>query len=355
MRIRRRATLVCTFEGERLAVHDFLEQAMFEAGHTVIAAMRALQDWQEMDEALASVTRETGDAGKAAELIEDLLASGLLIVEGSPEAERDQRYRDCWRWGAVAGFFQFGMRDQEFLEGEQVEDRMVEYQQEGDAPKVLTTHEGLEKRIPLPAFDLENSFFRELHARRSNREYSGDSIPLDKLADCLYAANGVKEVNDHGAFGILPKAMTPSGGARNPHELYIYARSVDGLEPGFYHYSSLDHELGFLHATELPDPADLLGRQSWTNDAAAIVFLAATFERTAWKYRQPLAYRVVLMETGYIGQNLLLTASHHGLAAAPTGALAESRIESLLGLDGIGDAVIFALVLGDPSAEGDTA
>ena len=37
--------------------------------------------------------------------------------------------------------------------------------------------------------------------------------------------------------------MTPSGGARNPYEAYVFARKVDGLEAGIYHYSALDHDL----------------------------------------------------------------------------------------------------------------
>ena len=142
--------------------------------------------------------------------------------------------------------------------------------------------------------------------------------------------------------------MTPSGGARNPFELYVQALHVDGLDPGFYHYSAAEHTLGLLH-NESATPSRLLGNQLWADKAAAIIFLVADFERSAWKYRQALAYRVVLMEVGAITQNIQLAAMHRGLASAPPGALAESEIEILLHTRDINEASLFAIVLGDPA------
>ncbi len=59
-------------------------------------------------------------------------------------------------------------------------------------------------------------------------------------------------------FGKLPLAMTPSGGARNPFELYVYAARVDGLKPGFYHYGALAHDLGLVRAGKVDVP-EMLG------------------------------------------------------------------------------------------------
>ena len=349
MKIRRRATLVMTFEDSHTVVHDFLSQTRFEAGTAVLATLAALDDWTTMDYALAAAARAAGDTDKAADIVKGLIEQKLAVVEGSQEAERDQEYRDNWRWGAVAGWYQFSLRDQKFLEGEEIDERMTGYRDAGDMPPLLTSHEGHPQRIGLPSFDTDDPFFAELLARQSRREFSGEAITLDALAQCLYAGNGIKFVMDHGNFGKLPHGMTPSGGARNPYELYVYARAVDGIAPGFYHYSALEHDLAPVNTEAAPEAVELLGTQTWTNNAAAVVFMVANFERTAWKYRQPLAYRVVLMETGYIAQNLLLAANHLGLAAAPTGALAETRIEEFIGVDALHAAVIFAVVLGDPA------
>lgn len=61
------------------------------------------------------------------------------------------------------------------------------------------------------------------------------------------------------------------------------------------------------------------------------------------------AYRVVLMEAGFIAQNIALTATHHGLSAVPSGAFAESVIESYLGIPPVETAVLLSLNIGKPA------
>src|SRR5690606_1817927 len=121
-------------------------------------------------------------------------------------------------------------------------------------------------------------------------------------------------------------SMTPSGGARNPYEAYVYARAVDGLQPGFYHYSAFDHSLARVAGDDLPKPSELFGGQDWTDEMPCVVILCAVFERTAWKYDDANAYRVVLIEAGHIGQNVMLAATFHGLSACPSAALTHSRV-----------------------------
>ena len=64
-----------------------------------------------------------------------------------------------------------------------------------------------------------------------------------------------------------------------------------------------------------------------------------------WKYKDANAYRVVLIEAGHIGQNIMLAATSHGLSACPTAALSHLAIKRLLGLDRLTDAPIYALTL----------
>jgi nitroreductase len=69
-----------------------------------------------------------------------------------------------------------------------------------------------------------------------------------------------------------------------------------------------------------------------------------------WKYHDPGAYRVTMIEAGHIAQNIMLVATRHGLAANPSGALARGLVEETLGVGGITQAVVYALVLGVPGA-----
>ncbi|HEX7048218.1 MAG TPA: SagB/ThcOx family dehydrogenase [Gammaproteobacteria bacterium] len=345
MRIRRAATLACTFEGDKPVLHNFLTREMFTIDASMLDVLALLDDWTSMDDALA---RLPGSPQTAAATLRELLARELVLVESSPAAERDARYRDTWRWGTVAGFYHFGLRDSPFLDGEATVDRLRSFGGPATSPPLLKSNREFAEVAPLPAFDAKDDFFKVLHQRRSLRKFTGKAISQAALADCLFAGNGYKETLDAGEYGNLPLTMTPSGGARNPFELYVYVRNVGGLRPGFHHYSAAEHSLGFLHDRELPEPETLLGNQPWTNKAAAIVFLCANFPRPAWKYRQALAYRVVLMEAGCITQNIQLAATYRGIAAAPTGALAESAIENVLELEEITQAALFAVVLGDP-------
>ena len=146
--------------------------------------------------------------------------------------------------------------------------------------------------------------------------------------------------------------MTPSGGARNPFVAYVYAPRVIALVPGFYHYSAMEHSLGLVSEKTLEHPSMLVGDQPWVDDMSAIVFLCANFERTMWKYQDNNAYRVVLIEAGHIGQNIMLAATENGLTACPSAALAHSKISSLLKLENDLQSPIYALMIGAPSRQG---
>jgi nitroreductase len=65
----------------------------------------------------------------------------------------------------------------------------------------------------------------------------------------------------------------------------------------------------------------------------------------------PVAYRVVLIEAGHIGQNMVLAATACGLASVTTSALADSILEPMLKLTSITQAAVYAVILGvaDPT------
>jgi len=90
----------------------------------------------------------------------------------------------------------------------------------------------------------------------------------------------------------------------------------------------------------------LLAGQWWFRDAAFVVFLTAVFQRTQWKYDYARAYRAVLAEAGHLCQTFCLTATWLGLAPFCTMAMADTRIEEVLGVDGISDSVIYAMGAG---------
>ena len=145
------------------------------------------------------------------------------------------------------------------------------------------------------------------------------------------------------------------GRRRNPYEAYVYARNVEGLAPGFYHYSAYDHDLALVGTNRLPKPSELLGGQDWADEMPCVILLCASLERTMWKYDDPNAYRVVLIEAGHIGQNIMLAATSNGLSACPTAALNHATIRECVSLKRLTDAPIYALTLAVPGVEAGTS
>ena len=91
--------------------------------------------------------------------------------------------------------------------------------------------------------------------------------------------------------------------------------------------------------------------QPYFGEAAALFIMTAVFARTMWKYGRARAYRVVLLETGHLGQTFCLTATRLGLAPFTTAALKDSLIEKDLGIDGISESVVYVTGVGVPAGQ----
>jgi SagB-type dehydrogenase family enzyme len=246
--------------------------------------------------------------------------------------------------------FHFSVQDKSYVSLTDMEDMQRAKLAEGPPPALYEKNEWANgKAVKLPSALAGNDLLGLMARRRTIRAAEAASISLTQLSDCLFAGLGITGATEN-CVGSLPLSMTPSGGARNPYEAYVYVRSVDGLEPGFYHYSAYEHTLARLDGEELPKPSELLGGQDWTDDMPCLVILCAQFERTMWKYDDANAYRVVLIEAGHIGQNFMLAATRNGLSACPSAALNHAAIRRSIGGDGkFTHAPIYALTLSKPA------
>ena len=343
MRFRRSATLVVSFENKKIAILNFLTKDRFTCSAECLDFLATLDEWHTAEQLLNHFP--DADRQTLADQIPQLVQFSALIVEGSSQADLDEKYRTEWQWGTVAGFYHFNVRDTPFVDGPGSREFMRKRKAWRPSPPLYQSNLNYPKRIDLPKTNLEREAFALMRRRRSQRRFLSQPIELQSLADCLFCGNGIVGFTDDEDFGHLPVTMTPSGGARNPFELYVYARNVTDLEPGFYHYAALEHDLGLVRAGEVRVPA-MLGSQTWPAQAAAIIILVAHFPRSMWKYHLAPAYRVVLMEAGFISQNICLAATEHGLSAVPSGALKESLIEDYLGTPAIESSVIFTVSIG---------
>jgi len=206
--------------------------------------------------------------------------------------------------------------------------------------RAVRRHSGLQT-LALPRTDLPQvTLAAALRERRSTRSFSPDPLELDRVAALLRGAYGVTRP----AQGELPPLRTvPSAGGLYPLELFLLARNVRGLPPGVFHYDPLAHGLD----AHPPAPSDLppLFSDGVADGAALIVFVTAVFWRSRFKYGLR-AYRFTLLEAGHVAQNLVLSAAACGLGSVLLGSFYDARVESLLGLNGVDEAALIAVCLG---------
>lgn len=232
----------------------------------------------------------------------------------------------------------------------------------GITSHIFTEYPTAEK-IQLPKdFHIEKLIGEVIIKRRSQRQYSGKSISLGELSKLLYGGLGVTGKEEFidpetGEKELMLLRAAPSGGALYPIDGYILAINVEALSPGIYHYNAKNHELEVIYkAKDESEKKEFLKKALSCfpveevielDKASAIIILTATFWRTLLKYGDR-GYRLVLQESGHIAQNILLVATALDLAAVPISGFYDDEVNSLLGLDGVEQAVIYAIVVGKP-------
>jgi SagB-type dehydrogenase family enzyme len=258
----------------------------------------------------------------------------------------------AWKdWNPSAGFFHFTGRDLPFEADLVSMGRYMEGLTQEKAMPVPVKHYPRAAQTSLPAPRVEGEFTRVLTARRTWRRFAAGKIALADLATLLGLTWGVREWVSVPPLGRFAVKTSPSGGALHPIEAYVVARDVEGISPGIYHYDATRHRLELLRRGVTRDQmSDYVVGQRWFSEAAAFVFMTGVFRRTQWKYRYPRAYRVVLAETGHLCQTFCLVATWLGLAPFCTMAMADSKIDRDLGIDGVTEGVLYVAGVGKRAA-----
>lgn len=349
MRLRRARTMVITIDGASLVLHNFLNRDAVPGTALAVDLLLRAADWQP-PQYFYGLYAGVAPAVITQHLLE-LQQRGFLVTEGTAAAELDQEYERRWTWGATAGFYHFGVKEPPWMAPQQATAWMHHLSVSVPPVPLFVTNDGYREVTKLDPPDLERGVLGVMNRRRSIRSYTADPISIEALRDCLFAGLGITGFIDTevpGSSRHLPLKLAPSAGARNPYEAYVYAQNVAGLRSGLYHYSALENSLGLVTSRPAVSAGDLLVGQHWANDAGAVVLLVANFERTMWKYRHAMAYRAVLIEAGHIGQNILLAAAEHGLNGMPTAIVSDLAAQQVLGLNWIGQTLVYALIVGTP-------
>ncbi len=344
-RYRRSPHVVAYWQTDGLVLHQFARGTRTIAGAAVMTLLDTAAAWRTADELAASLPGAAPDVLRP--LLGALVRRGLLDVSRAARPDpRDVAAGEWGGWNPAAGFFHDATRDVSFSP-RRLANASLRTRARQAPPPVATT-----VRIDAPATEvqqlpppaLDSTLATTLRARRSWRRLGRGPLPLAELATLLGLTWGVQAWVDVAGFGWMPLKTSPSGGARHAVEAYVAVRRVEGVPPGIYHYESATHRLvrvrRGLTARAL---AACVPHQAWMAGAPAMVFMTAVFARAQWRYQTPRAYRVVLAEVGHHAQTFCLLATDRGLAPFCTMALADTVTERLLGVDGLREAVLYAV------------
>lgn len=202
------------------------------------------------------------------------------------------------------------------------------------------------ERIVLPdaLAPVDRCFADIVLGRATPHEIAPVPVSMVQLRTILHFAYGQTRENIDSPHITRAFRTVPSGGALYPLELYFYHRgSIEGLQPGIYHYSPEANALHPIrpgnHDAELSQAlvefqSDLAGKLSLT------IFITALFERSVFKYRDK-GYRFTLIEAGHVAQNINLGATALGFGAINLGGFYDRLVDELLGLDGLNHSILY--------------
>lgn len=209
----------------------------------------------------------------------------------------------------------------------------------------------LHPQIALPSVPPESgggSYDAIVVRRRSAERIGTGGLELRELAVILGRSYGITGEMPIPGGGTQLFRASPSAGALYPAEIYLAVRSVDGLEPGIYHYEVTEHSLALLEGGDL---SDRISRaccgQAFATEAAVVLFITGVIERTRRKYGDR-GYRYVLIDVGHLGQSICLASTALNLAAVTSCGFFDDEVAEILGVDGCEEAPLYLVFIGRP-------
>lgn len=197
-------------------------------------------------------------------------------------------------------------------------------------------------RIVLPPAYAETLTLNEaLHKRKSIRRYAAKPLTTEQLSYLLWAIAGIQRTE--GNFHFRP---APSAGALYPIETYVVVNNVADVPKGIYHYAIRPHALEELKSGDAGrDIVRATMGQRMHAEAPVAFIWTAIFQRSKFRYHDR-AYRYIYLDAGHIAQNLALAAVGIGLASCQVGAYFDDEVNTLIGVDGTEESVIYMSVAG---------
>lgn len=194
----------------------------------------------------------------------------------------------------------------------------------------LAAHELGAIELPAPRWERANALTEMLKVRRSAREFSTRTLPLDVLSTLLWSAFGINRADTAGR-------TAPS--AHDWQEMDVFAVLAEAA----YRYDAAENVLRLVKAGDL---RALTGMQDFVGGAPVDLVYVADFGRMRDATHEQRAF-FAAADAGVIGQNVYLFCACTGLATVLRGLIDRRKLAAALGL-GVHQRIILAQSVGFP-------
>ncbi|MBN1894984.1 SagB/ThcOx family dehydrogenase [bacterium] len=179
----------------------------------------------------------------------------------------------------------------------------------------LLAQEAGPMQIPAPQTGGGLPLMQALGLRKSTRQFSADTIPVQVLSNLLWAACGVNRPGEN-------KRTAPS--ARNMQEVHVYV----SMEKGLFLYDAPSHSL-------IPVLSDDIRAATGMQDFVAqaplnLVYVADVNTDSTVSEADRMFYPAT--DTGFISQNVYLFCASEGLATVVRGMVNRPALAARMGL-----------------------
>lgn len=184
-----------------------------------------------------------------------------------------------------------------------------------------------------------------LSERYSEQDFANLKAPsLEEFSTLLRHAAGIRSKHTSNSIEHAQRTY-PSGGARYPLEVYVATKGSETMETGLYHYHVPTHSLEQLGGADLYEAICRSTTYEFAKTAPAFLIITSVWERNFDKYRD-FGYPIIMIETGHLGQNLLLMATALGIKTRPLAGFRYDELAAALDIEIINEAPVHFIVLG---------
>ncbi len=184
-------------------------------------------------------------------------------------------------------------------------------------------------KLPEPQMDKGKPLMQVLKDRQSTRTFSNRDIPLQELANLLWAADGINRKESG-------KRTVPS--AMNRQEIDVYVSNKDGL----FRYDAQEHALITIHNCDI---RSLTGTQGYVATAPVNLIYVANLDKMGSDRQSNI--ETANIDAGFIAQNVYLYCASENMATVVRGSVDRNKLATEMGL-GPNQYIIVAQTVGYP-------